>query len=54
MTNENQIELFPTEGNTATSDSTEEVLINDRTEPTSTEETPIESTTRNITTCSRK
>ena len=45
MTNENQIELFPTEGNTATSDSTEEVLINDRTEPTSTEETPIESTT---------
>ena len=45
MTNENQIELFPSEGDSTNTVSNEEVLVNDKTEPTNTEETPVESTT---------
>ena len=45
MTNENQIELFPSEGNNTNSVSNEEVLVNDKTEPTNTEETSVEPTT---------
>ena len=44
MTNENQIELFPTEGSSANNESTEEVVINDLTEPTAPAETPVETT----------
>ena len=44
MTKENQIELFPTEGSSANNESTEEVVINDLTEPTAPAETPVETT----------
>tara|TARA_R100000234_G_scaffold1484_1_gene1266 strand:- start:2650 stop:3417 length:768 start_codon:yes stop_codon:yes gene_type:complete len=45
MTNENQIELFPSEGDSANTVSNEEVVINEKTNPETTSETPVETTT---------
>ncbi len=45
MTNENQIELFPSEGDSTNTVSNEEVVINDKTNPEITSETPVETTT---------